>query len=69
MCVDLGNEGRGSMENQRSAVTVMKGKSVALLELDYSIISIIPNYKSPWGSDVQNPGEIFVLLGKLIMSH
>ena len=50
----------------RSAVTVMKGKSVALLELDYPIISIIPLYKSPWGSDVQTPGEIFVLLG---MTH
>ena len=42
----------------------MKGKSVALLELDYSIISIIPLFKSPWESDVQTPGEILVLLGR-----
>ena len=53
----------GGLTTDKPAVTVMKGKSVALLELDFQIISIIPLIKSPWKCDVPNPGEMFVLLG------
>ena len=54
----------GGLTTDKPAVTVMKGKSVALLELDFQIISIIPLIKSPWNDDVPTPGEMFVLLGK-----
>ena len=53
----------GGLTTDKPAVTVMKGKSVALLELDFQIISIIPLIKSPWNCDVPTPGEMFVLLG------
>ena len=53
----------GGLTTDKPAVTVMKGKSVALLELDFQIISIIPLIKSPWDCDVPTPGEMFVLLG------
>ena len=60
----------GGLTTDKPAVTVMKGKSVALLELDFQIISIIPLIKSPWNDDVPTPGEMFVLLGKReIPSH
>ena len=54
----------GGLTTDKPAVTVMKGKSVALLELDFQIISIIPLIKSRWNDDVPTPGEMFVLLGK-----
>ena len=53
----------GGLTAERTAVTVMRGKAVAILELDYVIISILPMLKSPWECDVPSPGEIFVLLG------
>ena len=56
----------GGLTTDKPAVTVMKGKSVALLELDFQIISIIPLIKSPWNCDVPTPGEMFVLLGLYI---
>ena len=56
----------GGLTTEKPAVTVMKGKSVALLELDFQIISIIPLIKSPWNCDVPTPGEMFVLLGLYI---
>ena len=57
----------GGLTTDKPAVTVMKGKSVALLELDFQIISIIPLIKSPWNCDVPTPGEMFVLLGLYII--
>ena len=57
----------GGLTTERTAVTVMRGKAVAILELDYVIISILPMLKSPWECDVPSPGEIFVLLGSLVI--
>nr|XP_039262730.1 syntaxin-binding protein 5-like [Styela clava] len=52
------------MDNVRPSVTVMRGKSMTVLEMDYNVVDFIVISKTPWRCDFQDPVALAVLLDK-----
>ncbi|XP_019644130.1 PREDICTED: syntaxin-binding protein 5-like [Branchiostoma belcheri] len=47
---------------RRPCITVMQGKSVTVLEMEYPVINFLPVSSTPWPNDFQDPYAIIVLL-------
>lgn len=52
------------MDSARPSVTVMRGKSMTVLEMDYNVVDFIVISKTPWRCDFQDPVALAVLLDK-----
>ncbi|XP_078618419.1 syntaxin-binding protein 5-like isoform X16 [Branchiostoma floridae x Branchiostoma japonicum] len=47
---------------RRPCITVMQGKSVTVLEMEYPVVNFLPVSSTPWPNDFQDPYAIIVLL-------
>lgn len=52
------------IENVQPSVTVTRGKSTRVLEMDYNVVDFIAISKSPWKCDFEDPVALAILLEK-----
>ena len=52
----------GGQTDRTPGITIMRGKSITILEMDHRVVEFLPVCDSPWAGEYQNP-EVCVSVG------